>query len=67
MQGMVYLMIAKEQYKDRKCKSYYNVGSDESDCKTMSGLVEYMDYGRKKKYETNKITGLYITGWWICK
>lgn len=35
----VYLMIAEEQYKDKKCAGSYNVGPDESDCLTTGELV----------------------------
>lgn len=35
-----YLMIAMEQYKDRKYAGFYNVGPDESDCVTTGNLVD---------------------------
>ena len=34
-----YLMIAKEQYSDKKYAGFYNVGPDESDCITTGTLV----------------------------
>lgn len=37
---MAYLMIAEEQYKDKKYQGYYNVGPDESDCVTTGMLVD---------------------------
>lgn len=35
-----YLMIAKEQYSDKKYAGFYNVGPDESDCITTGTLVD---------------------------
>lgn len=35
-----YLMIAMEQYKDKKYAGFYNVGPDESDCVTTGSLVD---------------------------
>lgn len=37
---MAYLMIAEEQYKDKRYQGYYNVGPDESDCVTTGMLVD---------------------------
>lgn len=36
----VYLMIAQEQYKDKKYAGFYNVGPDECDCITTGELVD---------------------------
>ena len=36
----VYLMIAKEQYNDKKYMGYYNVGPDDSDCVATGELVD---------------------------
>ncbi len=36
----VYLMIAKEQYNDKKYMGYYNVGPDDCDCVTTGELVD---------------------------
>ncbi|MDE6233659.1 MAG: CDP-glucose 4,6-dehydratase [Lachnospiraceae bacterium] len=37
---MAYLMIAEEQYKDKRYQGYFNVGPDESDCVTTGMLVD---------------------------
>lgn len=36
-----YLMIAEQQYKNRDCAGYYNVGPDEKDCVTTGQLVDW--------------------------
>jgi CDP-glucose 4,6-dehydratase len=35
----IYLMIAEGQYKNRELEGYYNVGPNESDCRTTGDLV----------------------------
>ena len=35
----IYIMIAKEQHKNRSIEGYYNVGPDETDCRTTEDLV----------------------------
>ena len=35
----IYLMIAKGQYENRSVEGYYNVGPDETDCRTTGDLV----------------------------
>lgn len=36
----VYLMIAMEQYRDKSCSGFYNVGPDEGDCITTGELAD---------------------------
>ncbi len=37
---MANLMIAKEQYENRSLASSYNIGPDESDCRTIGDIVQ---------------------------
>lgn len=36
----IYLTIAKEQYEDKRCADFYNVGPDDRDCITTGQLVD---------------------------
>lgn len=55
----VYLEIAAQQYKDKSCQGYYNVGPDECDCVTTGDLVDLFvkHWGDGAKWESQAEAG----------
>ena len=56
---MAYLMIAKEQYLDKKYQGYYNVGPDEVDCINTGSLVDIFceKWGQDAKWINMNVDG----------
>ena len=56
---MAYLMIAKEQYLDKKYQGYYNVGPDEIDCINTGNLVDIFcsKWGQDAKWINMSVDG----------